>query len=226
MRDLNITVRRIAVRGLVSMRLLLTRRDRALVQMSSSTIGSQVSIVNGRMKRNWSCRTNVLVRVLEDELLKLGCLPFTLVEDALVVYRARSTLYGDVRAHVEIELEWVSASGFDKSSGEGITVSIALASFREETNVVTLSSNHDGELGHSATQLAEVSLHIAHLFFYYGSILTPESCQHISQTIVEGRPAQKHHHEYKGRAQVPDLGQDAASSSWPWGQSDPGYWMK
>lgn len=78
------------------MRLLLTRRDGTLVEMSSSTIGSQMSIVNGRMKRNWGCRTDVVIRVFEDELLKLRCLPFTLVEDTLVVYRTRGTLNGNV----------------------------------------------------------------------------------------------------------------------------------
>jgi hypothetical protein len=124
-----------------------------------------------------SCRASIVVGVLEDELLELGSLPLTLVEDAVVVDGASSTLNSDVGAEVEVELEGVRAAGLDKGTRKRVAVAVALASVREEADVVALSSDDDGELGNIAAKLGEELLHVVNLLHENGSILTPGRCQ-------------------------------------------------
>lgn len=158
------------------MRLLLAGRDRALVEMSTSTIGSQVGIIDGRVQGYGSSRPHVVIRVLEDELLELGGLPLTLVEDALVVNRTRSTLDGNVRAQVEVEFKWMRAASLHESTRQRVAVPVALAGIGEETNVMALAGNHDSEFGHPAAKLGEVSLHVPDLFLEHSCVLTPGGC--------------------------------------------------
>lgn len=122
--------------------------------------------------------------MLKDELLQFGSLPLTLVEDALIVDGASCTLDGDVRAQVEVELEGVGAASFNQGTRKGVAVAVALAGFGEESNVVALASNHNSELRYPATELTEVGLHVAHLFFKHSSVLsllsvsrTPRYCE-------------------------------------------------
>jgi hypothetical protein len=111
--------------------------------------------------------------VLEDELLELGRQPLTLIENALVMNGASRTLDGDVGAEVEIELKGMSAARLYQRTGKRITVSIALSSLREETDMVALAGNDDGELGDLlAAELLEAFLHIADFLLKNGCVLT------------------------------------------------------
>jgi len=141
--------------------------------MCARTVGSQVGVVDSWVQRDRSRRADVVVRVLKDELLQLGSLPLTLVEDALVVNRASRTLDSHMGAKIEVKLEWMSATRLHQSAGQGVTVAIALARFREEANVVALTGNDHSELGELlATQLLEALLHVMNLLFENSSVLS------------------------------------------------------
>lgn len=129
-------------------------------------------VVDSRMQRYRSSRADIVVRVLEDELLKLGRQPLTLVENALVVDGASCTLDGDVGAEIEVELERMGAAGLYQSTGKRVAVAVALARLREEADMVALTSNDDGELGDLlAAQLLETFLHVVDLFLENGGVL-------------------------------------------------------
>ena len=84
---------------------------------------------------------------------------------------ARSTLDGDVRTEVKVELVGMSATRLHESTGKGVLVAITLV--REEADVVALACNHNRELGDRlAAQLLEAVLEVANLFLENGGVLT------------------------------------------------------
>ena len=140
--------------------------------MGTGAVGSQVSIVDGWMQRHGSRGAYVLVRVLKNELLQLGRQPLSFVQDALVVNWTGCSLDRNMRAEVEVELEGVGASRLNKSSWKRVVVPIALASIREEADMVTLAGDDDRELGQLlATKLLETFLHVFDLFFKNSGVL-------------------------------------------------------
>lgn len=110
-----------------------------------------------------------MVGVLEDEGLKLSGQPIALVENALVVNGARSTLDGHVRAEVEVELKGVSTSGLNQSTRQRVAVTVTLAGIGEEADVVAFAGDDDRELGIGlAAKLLEARLHITDFLFQNG----------------------------------------------------------
>lgn len=63
-----------------------------------------MSIVDGRVHRDWGCRTGVLINLLVENRLQLLIAHVGLVQDDLIVHWTSSTLDGCVRAKVEVVL--------------------------------------------------------------------------------------------------------------------------
>jgi hypothetical protein len=141
--------------------------------VGAGAVSSQVGVVDRRMERDRSGGADVVVRVLEDEGLKLSSQPLTLIQDALVVDGSRSALDGDVRTEVKVELERMSASSLDESARKRIAVAVTFAGIRKEADVMALPGDDNGELGDLlAPELPEALLHVADLLFKHGSVLS------------------------------------------------------
>ena len=108
--------------------------------------------------------------MLKDELLQLSSLPLTLIQDAVVVDGACSSLDRDVRAHVKVELPRVRATCLNECTWK--RVAVAVTPLREEANVVALAGNHDRELwDNAAAKRSKVLLHVVDLFFEHILVL-------------------------------------------------------
>lgn len=128
----------------------------------STTQRSNVSIVHSGEDRDRSSGADVLVRVLVDERLDLVVGPCGLVEQDVVVNGACSTLDGSVCTKVEVVLVRLSNARLDESAGQSVGV-LVTTRLGEETNVVTLRSNDNQELGRSLPDLDEGLSHGSHL---------------------------------------------------------------
>lgn len=127
--------------------------------------------------------------MLEDERLQLSGNPFTFVQNTLVVVSisinccdqeethlvvdgSSSTLDSTVGTEVKVKLERMSATRLNKSTRDGVSVPVALAILGKKSDMVSLSSNNDRELGDDlAANLAEALLHITNLFLKNGGVL-------------------------------------------------------
>lgn len=76
-----------------------------------------VGVVDGRVNGHRSGRTGVLVHLLVQDCLQLVVAHVGLVEDDVVVGRARSALDGGVRAEVEVVLVRMNYARVDKGAG-------------------------------------------------------------------------------------------------------------
>ena len=76
--------------------------------MGAGPARRNVGVVDGRMNGHRSGRTGVLVHLLVQDCLQLVVAHVGLVEDDVVVGRARSALDGGVRAEVEVVLVGVA----------------------------------------------------------------------------------------------------------------------
>jgi hypothetical protein len=91
----------------------------------------------------------------------------------LLMNGSSSTLDGAMSTEVEVELKWMGAARFNKRSWDRIAIAIALASIREEADVMALAGDNNRELGdHLAANLAEALLHITNLFLKNSGVLT------------------------------------------------------
>jgi len=90
----------------------------------------------------------------------------------MIVDGSSSTLDSTVGAEVEVKLERMSTTRLNKSTRDGVSVSIPLTTLREESYVVSLSSNNDRELGDNfAAHLEEALFHVTNLFLKNGGVL-------------------------------------------------------
>ena len=121
---------------------------RGLVLMGTSTVGCQVSIVDGWENRDRSGRAHVLVTVLIDQVLELAGNHLGFIQKHMIVSWACSTLDSRVRVKVKVILERMSDITLHQGAWVGISVLISGCGslLGEETNVVTLRAHGNGEL--------------------------------------------------------------------------------
>jgi len=117
------------------------------VLMRFGTVGSQMSIVHGRMKRHRGGGPHVLITVFVDHVLQQLRLGIGRVVDDGVMDRARGALERDMRVEVEVEFIRRRHISLDQTAWEGIALLVlGIPADGEGPNVVSLRGDHDGEL--------------------------------------------------------------------------------
>lgn len=181
--------------------LTTSRACRSLSSLvAASTVGSQVSIVDGRdcgalavkgewtwgelTQRHWSGRAHVLVGELVDHLLELIDRDLGLIQEHMIVDRTSSTLDGRVSIEIEVILKWMSDIMLNESTRKRISIAITsldIVVLREEANVVTLGANSNGpdSVDGSGPSLNDDLLHMLQLLIDHMAVLT------LRDTITE-----------------------------------------
>lgn len=123
----------------------LARRN---VLVSSSTVASQMGVVDGRVHRDRRCGSCIRIALMINHLLKFVDRDLHLIHDDVIVHWTSSALDGNVGGKVKIPHERVRDLLLHQRARKGIAISVTLLRVRKESNVMPFGRDYDREFGH------------------------------------------------------------------------------